>query len=298
MQPVLALEFAGRFLALPSYRTLLLLAVMVTVGLTLWVAVRRGLPVREAAACLLSMAAAAPVGARLLHAGINSDLYLREPDRLLSLDPGGFSLYGGLLLAAAVGWVACRVLGLEVTRLADASAPALGVGVAIARTGCFLAGCCFGKETDLPWAVTFPPGSNAHIYQIANGIGLFSAGPLPVHPTQLYELAAALGGACLAGWLLRRKTVDGTAFLAFIIWLSLFRWGNFYLRVQPTTLTIPTWFYPALYLGIIALCLYLLRRRYPVLTPRRVRSAGMGFSDLERKPGCESAPHRPASRLP
>jgi phosphatidylglycerol---prolipoprotein diacylglyceryl transferase len=261
LQPVISFVLGGHLFAAASYSVMMSLAATVTLGLAIALAFWRGLPRARSVACLATMAVSVPVGARLLHATINRDLYIKEPDRLLAVDFGGFSLYGGLLLAAAMGLLACRLLGVDVVRLADATAPALGVGIATMRVGCFLAGCCFGYETDLPWGAVFPIGSNAHIYQLSLGHNLFNWHVEPVHPTQLYELAAGLIGGGLAGWLLWRRFPDGVPFLAFIAWFSAFRWANWYLRVPPATLVVPYWFYPVLYAFIIGLCGYLLWQR-------------------------------------
>ncbi|MCL5264385.1 MAG: prolipoprotein diacylglyceryl transferase [Chloroflexi bacterium] len=267
MLPVLTFALWGRFIALSSYSTMMYLAAIITVVTALVVAARRGLPLKRVGVCLLSMALAVPVGARLLNVAIYSSGEVSLSDQLFALDFRSFSLYGGLLAAAGVGLVSCRLLAIDVTRLADSVAPALGIGIALMRAGCFLAGCCFGKEADLPWSVVYPFGSNAHVHQIFSGVALFTGGPLPVHPTQLYEMAAALVGAALAGWMLHRKVVDGTAFLIFTTWFSAFRGVNYYLVAQPTPLSVPDWFYPVLYFGIITLCLWLLVWRHP-LPPR------------------------------
>jgi phosphatidylglycerol:prolipoprotein diacylglycerol transferase len=68
----------------------------------------------------------------------------------------------------------------------DALAPALALGYAVGRLGCFLVGDDYGRPTDLPWGVAFPEGLPPTV--------------VPVHPTQLYE-AAALG---VIYWLLVR----------------------------------------------------------------------------------------------
>jgi phosphatidylglycerol:prolipoprotein diacylglycerol transferase len=248
--------------ALASYNTLYSLAAATTLLLAWGIAAWRGLPRSRTAACLLAMAVAVPVGARLLHAAINRDLYIREPQRLFELDFGGFSLYGGLLLAVVTGFLACRALGVDLVKLADTTTPALGVGLAIARTGCFLAGCCYGYDTDLPWGVVFPIGSNVHLYQLSLGRNLFTWQVDPVHPTQLYEIAAALLGTALAVWLLWRRSPPGVTFLVCVIWFSAFRWLNWYLRVPPASLTTPSWFYPVVYAVIILVCGYFLYRRW------------------------------------
>jgi phosphatidylglycerol:prolipoprotein diacylglycerol transferase len=85
--------------------------------------------------------------------------------------------------------------------LLDFVAPLGALGLAITRVGCFLNGCCWGAPSDLPWAVTFPPGSLPQQAQAAAGLVAAGAPSLPVHPVQLYECAAALA---MFGWLWRR----------------------------------------------------------------------------------------------
>ncbi len=252
MHPVVDIALGGLEIHTSAYRFFLALAAAFTVGVAFATATRRGLPGRRVLACLSCMAAAVPVGARLWDAATKSGVYFDDPGRLLALDLTGLSLYGGLFLAAGVGAVACRILSVDLVGLADATTPALGVGIALARLGCFEAGCCFGQPTDLPWGVTFPRGSDAHLHQLLEG-GLFSGGRvLPVHPTQLYELAAALAGAGVAALLLLRKAPPGEAFLSFVMLYDGFRLVNHFLRVPGAALATPRDFYPMLYLCIFA----------------------------------------------
>lgn len=87
---------------------------------------------------------------------------------------GGLTFYGGLLLAVPGGlWFAKR-RGLRPLQAADLMAPALMLGLAFGRVGCFLNGCCYGSVTDSPLGVRFPR--------------LFAER----HATQLYECVCAL----------------------------------------------------------------------------------------------------------
>ncbi len=276
MSPVITIALWDRFVVLSAYSTMMYVAATATIILALILAARRGLPLKRVAIAVLLMAVAVPVGARLLHVAIYASREANLADRLFAGGFQGFSLYGGLLAAAGIGLVSSRLLALDVPRLADTVAPALGMGIALMRVGCFLAGCCFGIATDLPWGVVYPIASDAHVYQITHGVVFPFGGPRPVHPTQLYELMAALIGAGIAGWLLHRKAVDGTAFLAATAWFCGFRWLNYYLVARPTPLIVPEWFYPALYGGLILLCLWLLARRYhPALFLASVRAPGL-----------------------
>ena len=252
MNPVLSLTLGGWQINTNSYRLFFILAAAATITLGTIAAYRRGLPTRRCLGCLLLMATAVPIGARLMDAATKRNLYTENPSGLWAVDLTGFSMFGGLLLASAVGIVACRRLRIDLVRMADSVAPALGIGIALMRIGCFEAGCCFGEVCDLPWAVTFPAGSEPHLYQMLSGGGIFSLGsPLPVHPTQLYEAAAGLIGSGLTLWILAGKRTEGTAFLFFAGWYSGFRLVNHLFRVPGSSLTVSEQFYPILYAAIL-----------------------------------------------
>jgi phosphatidylglycerol:prolipoprotein diacylglycerol transferase len=134
----------------------------------------------------------------------------------------------GLVLAAPF---VVRRLGVPLGKLADAIVPVSGIGIAIARLGCFLHGCCFGTTCTLPWCVSFPRGSEA--WQLHADAGLLPAGAeraAPVHPLELYFAAAGVLITLVALWLHPRKRYDGQValvalalFSAAAAWLEPFR---------------------------------------------------------------------------
>lgn len=86
---------------------------------------------------------------------------------------GGLSWFGGLLGGVGTGLWVLRRARVPIVSVLAASTPALAIGHAIGRIGCFLVGDDYGKPTDLPWGVAFPEGRPPV--------------DVPVHPTQLYE---------------------------------------------------------------------------------------------------------------
>lgn len=122
----------------------------------------------------------------------------------------------GALAGAAVGvWVASRLLALPLGKLADSCVPAAGVGIALARLGCFAHGCCFGAVCSLPWCFAWPSGSPPARYHGA--VGLVSgplAASLPIHPLQLYFAAAGLAIGATACALYRFRRFEGQVALA------------------------------------------------------------------------------------
>jgi phosphatidylglycerol:prolipoprotein diacylglycerol transferase len=123
---------------------------------------------------------------------------------------GGLSMYGGVLAAVAGGIAFLRARGQRVWLICDIVAPAVALGEAITRFGCFMNGCCFGAPTNVAWAVRFPEDS-------------FSALVFPgcaVHPSQLYSLAAALAVFLVLLRLERRIRFEGGLFWSCILLLS------------------------------------------------------------------------------
>lgn len=217
------------------------------------------LPVARTAALLVCAAVAVPVGARILYY-FEYPAFFRGTDALnvFELSTAHFSLMGGVVLATVVTLLGLWLLRLDLWRTADAIAPGLGIGIAIMRVGCFCAGCCYGIVTHGPLGVTFPPGSVSHLVQIGSGqIGLFDA-PLPVYPTQLFELTGALAAAALAMILLARRAPSGVAFLSAAALFDAVRWAVYPIRYYPTEFAGPGWEYPALYGGVLVLLLALL----------------------------------------
>ncbi len=120
---------------------------------------------------------------------------------------GGLILLGGFIAAFAAASFYILYRKLDYWKVADSVAPAIALGVFLTRIGCFLNGCCFGKECHLPWAVKFPE------YSPAGAI----MGPVPLHPTQLYSSFYGLAIFLILLWLERRKLPDGALMSIFLI---------------------------------------------------------------------------------
>ena len=131
---------------------------------------------------------------------------------------GGLTYYGGFLGATAAAVWLLRRDGFPFWKAADMAGFAIPLGLAFGRMGCLLAGCCFGAECSLPWALSFPPKSPASDAQYkAHDLASAHAWSLPVHPTQIYESAASLAIAafCLL-YVHPRKRYDGEVFVWFL----------------------------------------------------------------------------------
>ena len=252
-----------------AYRTAVLTAAGLVWVASLLIAARRGASWWRAAACLLAAAVGVVVGARLLHAATDFRAYQADPGRLIAASFSDLALYGGLIGGFAAGMVACRLLRVNAWVLADSAAPAVALGIAVIRAGCFVNGCCYGVPTTVPWGVAYPPGSEVHLHQAAEDLGVLLTGPMPVHPTQLYELAAALLAGALAAWVMRRKAPAGSACLSAAIAFTAFRLFNEPLRAPAPEAPVPGAFHAILYAVVIAVALVALAWRL-----RAVRGSG------------------------
>lgn len=170
----------------PVYSYGVLLAAAYLVGLQLGVvrARRAGVDPAKVMDLGIYLIIAALVGAKLMLIAVDWDYFRSQPRELLSLVRAGGVFYGGLILSVAVGFWLVRKYKLPVWTTADLMAPGIALGHVIGRFGCLLAGCCYGRPTDVPWAVTF-----------TNPLAATNVGTplqIPLHPTQLYDAGAEL----------------------------------------------------------------------------------------------------------
>ncbi len=139
-------------------------------------------------------------GGYLVAHGWASMQALELRDWPLEVMQGEKAAFGAFAGAAFFGAAYLKIARLPVLRYADAAVPAVALGYAITRVGCFLAGCCYGVPTRLPWGVTYPPGSPAFSAHVAAGwIAPLAQRSLSIHPTQLYSAGLGLVGFWMLG---------------------------------------------------------------------------------------------------
>lgn len=191
----------------------------------------------DASAVLFAAGLAGIVGAKVYFA-------ILYQDWSSLLDRSGLVWYGGFLLGALAVIFVVRYRKLPPARTLDAATPALALGYAIGRIGCFLVGDDYGVPTDLPWGVEFPrglPPTRADFLRSDFGLDLPASIPdsaiLAVHPTQLYETALALLICWIGVRSLRRQSRKGgpppgsTSFLVIGL-LAIERFGIEFLRAK------------------------------------------------------------------
>lgn len=106
------------------------------------------------------------------------DFYFAHPAQIFEVWHGGMSFHGGLLGVMVALWLFCRQRGIALLAFSDVIAAAVPIGLFFGRIANFINGELWGRPTDVPWAMVFP-----------------KAGPLPRHPSELYE--AGLEGLAL-----------------------------------------------------------------------------------------------------
>ncbi len=169
---------------------------------------------------------AAIVGAKLLLVVVEWPQIAREPRQILTVLRSGGVFYGGLLAALPVAiWCVWRH-GLPTWRIGDLAAPGIALAHAVGRVGCLMAGCCFGRPAELPWAVRFTSAYAADTVGVPLGV--------PLHPTQLYEAGAELAiFAVLLVTERRGRPFPGRTFWTYVLLYALARFVIEFYRGDP-----------------------------------------------------------------
>jgi phosphatidylglycerol:prolipoprotein diacylglycerol transferase len=222
------------------------------------------------------------VGARLSHVLENFSTYT-DPSRSFSanffdainITSGGLTFYGGFLLATPVTIFYALRKKFPVRIGMDIIAPCMLIGLGFGRIGCFLNGCCYGAECDVPWAVTFPYHSPAYLDEAhdrtlpnpppaelsvttkTGSTRLLAPTELrgrpdlialakqqhttPRHPAQLYSAFNALLLAGLLAAYFTLPHIPGRVFALMLILEGATRYLLELLRVEPPVLTLGNW---------------------------------------------------------
>jgi phosphatidylglycerol:prolipoprotein diacylglycerol transferase len=149
-----------------GYGVMLLAGITAGVGLAIYRAGQAGLPSELIISLAVWLVVCGVIGARLFHVIEYWDEHFagkRPADMLLEIinvPEGGLVIYGGFIGAAVGFTIFARKHRLPLLAMADLVAPSLAIGLALGRIGCLLNGCCYGGQTDWPWAVTFPKYSS------------------------------------------------------------------------------------------------------------------------------------------
>ncbi len=205
------------FLNVRWYGILVALAIVVIILWVVW-QVRKGARISYDTVFMAAVVGipSGIVVSRLLHVIDLWDYYSQNPGQIIG--GGGLTIYGAVLGTAIGIWVYSRFSKFQFGYLADLIAPGLILAQVVGRVGCTINGCCYGITCSLPWAITYTNPAS-----LGYGAGV-------VHPTTVYEIIYLLiiFGVVLKlkGWL----KPDGSLFLVYLSFYSLWRIGIDFLR--------------------------------------------------------------------
>jgi phosphatidylglycerol:prolipoprotein diacylglycerol transferase len=157
------------------------------------------------------------VGARIVSVLLNLGYYLTHLDKIFMVVHASFSVHGAIVgsLAGALLW--CYLRNVNFLDMADMMMPFYAVGYTIVRVGgCFMAGCCYGKVTDLPW-----------------GVVMVKVDALPRHPVQLYSALGALAGIFIFKKFYEMRPFKGANVLLMLFLYGILRFITEFFREEP-----------------------------------------------------------------
>ncbi len=222
MKPVL---FELGPITVHAYGFFLALAFIVGMLVSFWYLRRQFVDAYVVFELVLAAAVGGIIGARIFYiVGHWSEFSSKWWEIFEFWDVQGLVFYGGFIVGvlAAVGVVKLR--GLSIGMVLDSGGLAVPAALAVARVGCYLNGCCFGKSSGLPWAVTFPAGTQATM----------GMPPNPVHPAQLYEMVMDLAILVILLAIYKRFRYRGEIMLTFIMFYAVVRFVLEFYRFHTT----------------------------------------------------------------
>lgn len=177
------------------------------------------------------------LGAKLYYIGLHWQDLVNDPVGTLT-SRAGLVWYGGFIGGAiAYSWYSRRH-GLPLARMFDATAPALALAYAVGRLGCFLVGDDYGVPTDSWVGIAFPKGSPPTTAGYFRTLGVDIPADVPnsailaVHPTQLYEIAAALVMFAILWRVSSPRLRDGQLFGLYMILYGIERFAVEFVRAK------------------------------------------------------------------
>ena len=138
--------------------------------------------------------------------------FLQNPRQIIGSD--GFVVYGGIIGGILAAWLYCKVAKLKFMKYFDLVMPSVALAQGFGRIGCFLAGCCYGRETTSRFGVVFPEG------------GLAPAG-VKLIPTQLISSAGDFLIMIVLLLYYRKNKKDGTPGNVGFLYMLLYGVGRF-----------------------------------------------------------------------
>lgn len=198
-------------LTIHTYGVLVATGFLLGLALAVKQAKKEGIPPERIIDIGFYVILSAIVGSRFFFIAINAGHYIHHPLDIFKIWEGGLVFYGGLILALPIAIWYIKRHNLDLWSIADVFAPSLAIGHAVGRLGCFFAGCCYGKSSHLPWAVTYTDPE------------CLATTGIPLHPTQLYESLGEFLNFLILITLRRHRSFKGQLFWTYIVLYSVLR---------------------------------------------------------------------------
>lgn len=155
------------------------------------------------------------VAARILFIITEWENFLQNPMQYLS--GAGFVVYGGIIGGFLTIYGFCKIKKIDMLSYLDLMIPSVALAQGFGRIGCFLAGCCYGRETDSCLGVVFTNSDFA-----PNGV--------KVLPTQLFMAGGDLLLMAVLLWYASKRPMRGRTSMLYLILYSIGRFAVEFLR--------------------------------------------------------------------
>ncbi|MDO8527477.1 MAG: prolipoprotein diacylglyceryl transferase [Deltaproteobacteria bacterium] len=165
---------------------------------------------------------AAILGSRILYVWTaEREQFFQNPLILFKIWEGGLVFYGGFIASVLVGIWYVKKHQLSLWKVFDLFSPAVALGHAIGRLGCYFSGCCYGRPLlqETWYSIVFPPNP-----------GSLAPPGIPLSPTQLIDSGGEFVIFLALAWLLKHKKFDGQIFSLYLIGYAVLRFVNEMLR--------------------------------------------------------------------
>ncbi|MBQ7766046.1 MAG: prolipoprotein diacylglyceryl transferase [Lachnospiraceae bacterium] len=155
------------------------------------------------------------LGGKILFVIVEWKRFLENPWSVLG--SSGFVVYGGIITGVLAGYIYTRIKKISFAKYFDLVMPEIALAQGFGRIGCFLAGCCYGRQTDSWLGVIFPAGSMA-----PSGVKLL--------PTQLFMSAGDFLIALILILYSRKNKIDGNVGAGYLVLYGAGRFAIEFLR--------------------------------------------------------------------
>ncbi len=236
-----------------SYGFFLALAFIVGMLVSFWYLRRQFLDAFVVFELVLAAAVGGIIGARIFYVvGHWGEFTSKWWEIFKFWNVEGLVFYGGFIVGVLAAAAVVRVRGLSAAVVLDSGGLAVPAALAVARVGCYLNGCCFGRSSQLPWAVTFPEKT-----QLSMGMP-----PNPLHPTQIYEIILDLAILLALLALYKRFRYRGEIMISFVMSYAFVRFILEFLRYHSKPSSNLFFQLVSVAAFVLAGLLLLLRRRF------------------------------------